>query len=172
MPAWFDTEHLEPMSKEELIELAKLYARLLLTIDGLWFLQAEHSLGLDKAIEYDEQVWRQFGAIEAKRLKKFLSIDSVSSLETICKLALVSPMWLSVKPRAEIRDGKCYLSVTDCHPQKARIRNGLGEFPCKSVGTAYFEGFAAALDPDVKFRCVCCPPARTYSTPTPAPSLS
>ena len=158
MPILSGTAAFEAMSKAQLIELLKLYAQLLLTVDGLWFVGTEKAKGVDEAIKFDKEVWRQFGALEAKRMKKLLGMESITTVEDICKLVLLSPMWVSVGPQAEIQNGRCYLLATNCHPQKARIRQGLGEFPCKSVGTAYFEGFAPALNPDLKYRCVFCPP--------------
>jgi len=158
MPILSETAAFEAMSKAQLIELLKLYAQLLLTVDGLWFVGMEKAKGMDETIKFDKEVWRLFGALEAKRMKKFLGMESVTTVEDICKLVLLSPMWVSVGPQAEIQNDRCYLTATNCHPQKARIRQGLGELPCKSVGAAYFEGFAPALNPDLKYRCVCCPP--------------
>jgi len=153
-----ETKAFEAMSKAQLIDLLKLYAQLLLTVDGLWFVGTEKVKGLDEAIKFDKEIWRQFGALEAKRMKKLLGMKSITTVEDICKLVLLSPMWVSVGPQAEIQNGRCYLSATNCHPQKARIKHGLSELPCKSLGAAYFEGFAPALNPDLKYRCVFCPP--------------
>jgi hypothetical protein len=85
-------------------------------------------------------------------------MESITSLDDVWKIVLLSPMWVSVEPKVEIQNGTCYLTVTNCHTQKARIRQGLGEFPCKSAGTSYFERFAPALNPDLKYRCIFCPP--------------
>ena len=67
-------------------------------------------------------------------MKKFLGMESVSTLEDVCKIVLLSPMWVSVGLKAEIDNGKCYLSVTNCIPQEARTKRGLTELPCKSMG--------------------------------------
>jgi hypothetical protein len=158
MRQWSEKEALEALPREQLIELFKMSAQLMLTIDGLWFLEAEKVLGIDEAMKLDKGVWRQFGALEANRMKKFLGIESVTTLEDVCKIVLLSPMWVSVGPQAEIDNGKCYLSVTNCLPQKARIKRGLNELPCKPMGTAYFEGFAPALNPRLNFKCTFCPP--------------
>jgi hypothetical protein len=158
MPKWTEKEAFETISKEKLIELSKLYAQLMLTVDGLWFVEAEKIMGIDKVMKLDEGVWRQFGALEANRRKKFLGMESVATLEDVCKIVLLSPMWVSVGPQAEIQNDRCYLSVTNCLPQKARIKKGLSELPCKSVGTVYFEGFAPTLHHQLNFKCVFCPP--------------
>ncbi len=158
MPKWSGKEAFEAMSKEQLIELFKLSAQLMLTIDGLWFVEAEKVMGIDTTMKLDEGVWRQFGTLEANRMKKFLGVESVATLEDVCKTVLLSPMWVSVGPQAEIENDRCYLSVTNCLPQKARIKKDLRELPCKSMGSAYFEGFGPGLNPGLKYRCIFCPP--------------
>jgi len=152
-----EKEAFETISKDQLIELFKMSAQLMLTIDGLWFMEAEKIMGIDQTMKLDQGVWRQFGSLEANRMKKFLGMESVKTLENVCKIVLLSPMWVSVGPQAEIQNDRCYLSVTNCLPQKARIKRGLGELPCKSMGSAYFEGFAPALNPHLKFKCIFCP---------------
>ena len=97
-----ETAAFEAMSKAQLIKLLKLYAQLLLTVDGLWFVGTEKAKGVDEAIKFDKEVWRQFGALEAKRMKKFLGMESITTLEDIRKLVLLSPMWVSVGPQAKI----------------------------------------------------------------------
>jgi hypothetical protein len=158
MVKWSNSDEYEKLSKEQLVDLAKSYGRLALALDGYWFLGIERAQGIDKAIEIDEEVWRQYGRSEARILKKFLSIETASTLEQICRVYLLTPVWGNLGARAEIRDGKCYLSVTDCHPQKARIKKSLGEFPCKSVGIAYFDGLLNELGPTVRYTCCFCLP--------------
>jgi hypothetical protein len=153
-----EKEAFETISKDQLMKLFKMAAQLMLTIDGLWFVEAEKIMGIDQAMKLDQGVWRQFGSLEANRMKKFLGMESVKTLEDVCKIVLLSPMWVSVGPQAEIQNDRCYLSVTNCLPQKARIKRGLSELPCKSMGSAYFEGFAPALNPNLKFKCIFCPP--------------
>ncbi|MEM0231868.1 MAG: DUF6125 family protein, partial [Candidatus Methanomethyliaceae archaeon] len=66
---------IEELSKEELIELIKIFSKNLLTLDGYWFLSIEDKYGLEKAIEIDKEVWEKFGISEARRIKKFLNIN-------------------------------------------------------------------------------------------------
>ena len=92
MPKWSEKEAFETISKEQLIELFKLSAQLMLTIDGLWFVGAEKIMGVDTTMKLDEGVWRQFGALEANHMKRFLGMESITTLEDICKIVLLSPM--------------------------------------------------------------------------------
>ncbi len=153
-------EEYDKLPKQQLIELLRMYGRFALLLDGYWFLGIEGLHGTEEAIRLDEDVWRQFGKSEARLLKRFLSRDRVTSLEEICRIYLLTPVFGNLGGRAEIREDKCRLSVTDCHPQKARIRKNLGEFPCKTVGQAYFESLLAEMNPEIRFRCVVCPPDR------------
>jgi hypothetical protein len=153
-----NVDEYEKLSKEQLIELVKMYGRFALTLDGLWFLGVEGMKGTEEAIKLDEDVWRQFGKSEAKILKKFLSTDVVSTLEDICKVYLLTSIFGNLGGKADIRGNRCYLAVTDCLPQKARVKKNLGEFPCKSVGMAYFESLLSELNPKIRFNCTVCPP--------------
>ena len=158
MSKWSNDEEYQKLSKEQLIELLRTYGRIATALDGLWFLTLEGVMGTEKTINLMERVWAQYGRVKGNILKKFLSIDGAATLEQICKAYLLTPIFSNLGGRAEIRNGKCYLSATNCHPQKARVRKGLGEFPCKGVGKEFFGGFLAALNPDAKFNCVVCPP--------------
>lgn len=105
MSKWPNIDEYQKLSKEQLIELVKMYGRFALTLDGLWFLGVERMQGINKAIELDEEVWRQFGRNEARILKKFLSIDIVSRLEEVCRVVLLTPVFGNLGLQAEIRDG-------------------------------------------------------------------
>ncbi len=149
---------LKSMNKEQLIDFTTLYTRAVLTVDGLWFLEIEKSLWIDEAIRLDENVWHIFGRLAMKRLKNFLRIETVSSLEEIVRLITLSPMFICLGGEARINKRKCIASVAHCHPQKKRLQKGMGEFPCKSVGKSHFEGMVAEMGPGVRYSCIFCPP--------------
>ncbi len=46
-----------------------------------------------------------------------LSLERVTSLEEICRIYLLTPVFGNLGGQAEVRDDKCLLSVTDCHPR-------------------------------------------------------
>jgi len=142
--------------KEKLVEVS---SRSLITMDGLWFLAVEQKYGFDAALELDEEVWRRLGSIQAKRVVKNFAINEDSPIQTLIKALLVDPVFPIFLPEVPVlSDNKAIFRCTDCPPQKARIRGGKGEFPCKPVGIAFFASYAEAIDPRIKLSCLTCPP--------------
>ena len=153
-----EVEALEKLSRPALIDLVRTYARLLLTIDGLWFLEAEKSAGITDALRFDETVWRQYGQIEASRLKRCLSIERVATMTEMREFMLLSPAWVSVSPEIELKAGSCLVTVTQCPHQDSRAGTGLMELACKPVELAYLDGFLKELNPNARIRCLFAPP--------------
>ena len=58
-------------TKERLLDLIEIYSKNWLATDGVWFQSVEQKSGMDEAIYHDEEAWRRFAAIEARRLKAF-----------------------------------------------------------------------------------------------------
>ncbi|MFX1238554.1 MAG: DUF6125 family protein [Promethearchaeota archaeon] len=153
-------ELLQELSKEQLINLVKIYGHLLMTIDGWWFLGVEKVLGRDKAIKLDENSWRQYAKTEGVLMKKFFNVENKSklSLKESIDIFLLSPIWGNHGGEAEFEQNKCNISIRDCKSQKERIKHGLGEFPCKGVGIAYAESMKQILNPNLNVKCNVCPP--------------
>ena len=58
----------------------------------------------------------------------------------------------------EVSENRCLFRMVNCRVQDARRKKGMEDFPCKEVGLVEYEGFASAIDPRIKTRCVACPP--------------
>ena len=142
--------------KEKLVEVL---SRSFTTIDGLWFLAIEQKYGFNTALEVDEEVWQRFGSIQAKRMVKNFATKEESPIQTLIRALQVDPFLLIYLPQVPVlTDTKAIFRCTDCPPQKARVRDGKGEFPCKPVGIAFFTSYAEAVDPRIKLSCLTCPP--------------
>ena len=141
---------------EKLIELC---SKSLYTVDGLWFTVVEQKYGLDVALELDVEVWRRLGLIQARRVVNTFAIKEDSPIRAVINVLQVDPIMFVYKPQVvELTDTKAIFRCTDCPPQKARIRDGKGEFPCKAVGIALFNSYAEAVAPGIKLSCLTCPP--------------
>jgi len=140
-------------------KVSEMCSRSLYTVDGLWFTVVEQKYGLDVALEFDTEVWRRFGPVHARRLLKTYGIRKDSPIQTVISMLQVDPMLIVYKPEVvALTDSKAVFQCANCPPQKARIRDGRGEFPCKPAGVAFFASYAEAIDPRIKVSCLACPP--------------
>jgi Family of unknown function (DUF6125) len=148
------------MSREELLRALEMFAKNWLAHDGCWFLAAEESLGIDKAIELDAAAWRRFAVTEANRIMATFAIAPGGGLVALEEALGLRQYSLINQQRAELsEDGKHLRFFMDvCRVQQTRRRKGLPDFPCKSVGTVEFEAFARTIDPRIKTTCLHCPP--------------
>ena len=140
-------------------KLVDLCPRSLYTIDGLWFSLIEEKYGLDVALDMDLEVWRRLGLERGWMVLKPFGIKKDSPVQALASMIQVDPMMFVYKPEiVTLTDSKIVFRCTDCPSQKARIRNGRGEFPCEPVGTAMFTSYAELVDHRVKLTCLTCPP--------------
>ena len=157
-------EKLSRYSKEELIELIEMGAKNWIAMDGVWFQSVEKKCGMEEAIYHDEEAWRRFTVIEAKRIKEFLSLCEHPGIDGL-KKALELRLWASMNNDTFEIDGNTliYTSV-DCRVQRARERKGMPLHPCRSVGIIEYEGFAKTIDSRFSCECLSCYPVITDSS--------
>ena len=157
-------ETLSALTKEELMELIEIYSKNWLAMDGVWFQSIERKLGMDEAMYHDEEAWRRFTVIEAKRIKKFLHLEEQAGLEGLAK-ALRLRFYANInKDAVEIEGNTLTYTAIDCRVQTARSRKGMPFHPCKSVGIIEYREFAKVIDPRFICQCVSCYPDITDET--------
>ena len=147
----FDAQEL----KELLIDAAKNW----LAHDGLGFRTVEEKLGMEAALELDKRAWEKFTVIEAKRIMKRLDIPQgggIPALIQALKFRLYA--FINVQEVLEASENRCVFRMNRCRVQESRKRQGLPDFPCKSVGIVEYSGFASTIDPRIQTRCLTCPP--------------
>ena len=150
----------EPSINQELLEDA---AKLWLAHDGLWFLEVEKLLGMDKAIELDKKTWEKFTVIEAKRIMQRHNLPAnggLSALKTALGLRLYA--YINKQEIVEETADSFIFRMTECRIQTARARDGRDPFPCKEVGLVEYSLFAATIDVRIKTQCLGCPPDQKY----------
>ena len=139
-------------------KMLQVPCRSLITMDGLWFLAVEEAYGLEKAIELDIKVWDRFMPIHSRRVARTCGLSQKGIL-ALLQVIEVDPLWVQFKPEFVVADEtRGVLRFTDCPPQRARVRDGKGEFPCKPVGIACFESMLRTFAPEAELNCVVCPP--------------
>lgn len=152
-------DHLNDLSREQLLALVEVYAKNWLAHDGCWFLAAEESLGLEQAMALDRKSWERFSPVEARRIMQTFGIAEGGGLEALEK-ALGYRLYAAINRHAFERPAahRLIYKMVDCRVQSARRRKGLAAFPCKPVGEIEYLKFAETIDPRIRTRCLKCPP--------------
>jgi len=149
----------ENLSKEELQELLKDAALNWLAHDGLWFRAVEDRFGMETALELDRKAWAKFTVIEAKRIMKRLKMEPCGGISALVK-TLTFRLYAHVNEQeiVEASETRCIFRMRTCRVQDARARQGLPDFPCRSVGIVEYSRFAETIDPRIETKCLACPP--------------
>ena len=150
---------IDDLNEKELRELLKVYAKNWLAHDGCWFQSCEFKWDMATAKEINDATWGRFTGIEAARILEFLGRKRGEGLDALAE-ALNFRLYSSVN-RQEIvdRTEKSFVfRMVECRVQSARRRKGMADYPCKSAGIVEYTGFATAVDPRIRTRCVGCPP--------------
>ena len=152
-------EHLEHLSREQLMDLINVYSKNWLALDGLWFQSIEAEQGMDAAMRHDVDVWRIYTAIEARRLKQFLKLPERPGLEGLRKA--MDLRFNAHHNRHEFvmeDDHNMVFRTVYCRVQDTRRRKGMDWHPCVQVGEVEFGEFARAIDDRISTRVVSCYP--------------
>lgn len=149
---------IDDLSREELLELVRNFAKNWLAHDGLWFQAVERAHDLDHAIELDVEAWRRFSPIEAGRIKAFLGLPERAGLAGLRQALEYRFYAVLNRQTSQLEDGVLRFYMNDCRVQSARKRRGLPDFPCKPVGLVEYGEFATAIDERIRTRCIACPP--------------
>ncbi len=150
---------LNKLSKEQLQELVRIYARNIYALDGVWFQSIEKENGMDAAMHHDKNAWRLFTETEARRIKNFLQLPDQAGLEGLEK-ALSFRFSALANPKTEFlrEDDSLIYRVIDCRVQTARHKKGMPYHPCKSVGIIEHAYFAKIIDDRIECETISCFP--------------
>lgn len=133
-----------------------------LVMDGLWFTLIERRLGLDTALALDFEVWKAFGKIVSRRVKRSLNVER-GDLETIVSSLgfLFSMEGWDVK-EASLQQGEACLNVLYCpwwSYLKKVGRESLVEKVCPTVCNLLFNSWASEFNSEVEVSVVGSPPS-------------
>lgn len=157
-PTEKDVAKLKRLPKETLYNLFFLHIKNLWRVDGLYFLGIEERYNTEKATEIDANCWEIMGKIEARELKKALNLQGNGVAELVYALESSSWALYQIEKESTVSTNKGLFRVTRCRTQETRIKNGLGEFPCKQVRFGYLKNFTKEFNPKIDVICRTCPP--------------
>ena len=152
-------EHLERLSRDELMALINVYSKNWLALDGLWFQSIEREQGMDAAMRHDVNVWRAYTAIEARRIKQFLKLEARPGLEGL--RAAMDLRFNAHHNRHEFAmegENAMVFRTVYCRVQDTRARKGMDWHPCVQVGEVEFGEFARTIDDRIRTEVVSCYP--------------
>lgn len=150
--------------------LEDVYAKLGQALDGLWFLKIEEEFGFDKALEIDDKVWKIYGKIEARRLRRFYEnlglLKGKSSLEILDIIAGKSLFNKTLSYKTRVVDGNSLdFIVNGCKTYEGMCKIGRDDQQvhrvCYDIGIAFFEAFAKEIDPSFTVKCLFTPKTRS-----------
>lgn len=149
---------LEDLPRDILVKTVKMMSQNAMTLDGLWFRAVEDRWSQDKAVEMDEEVWKRQVVVEGRRIKRLLGLKGEGPRDVIRAYNFLSSSWCMEWDYQEINPQRIVLYYTHCTVQDSRVKQGIGEFPCKYIWLNIHSVFAQAIDPTVKVRCEFAPP--------------
>ena len=150
-------------SPHALAELLKLYAKLYVAMDGIWYLTVKERLGDEEALACDIQAWEKNCRYEMARIRRQLKIRG-NDITSLMKAFQLCPWCLLMKFDIEIKDSNSALfTVTYCPTLNALEGEGGGreEEICKVVEPRIMQAYASALGSDIRVRCVKSPPRKS-----------
>ncbi|MHA1266217.1 MAG: DUF6125 family protein [Candidatus Helarchaeota archaeon] len=133
-------------------KLIELLRSALIAIDGLWFLEVEEALGFERAFKIDLNVWKRYGTLIIKRIKKILHIETTdleSFLLVLKIICTIDGTKFQIKEKSEHR---IILKITYCPWWENLKRSKRDQLVrCDQVDDAIFPVWAKYFNSKIKF---------------------
>lgn len=143
-------------SRKKLEEYVKFMLRQYRLVDAFWFLKVEEKFGLEAAVQINEEIWSRMGGLAARELKERFSIGR--GLKGFLQAFKLYPWTLLISHQIRLKRDGVQIRTPYCPPQEARLKQGLGEFPCKNMHMKELTNFTQTIDPSLQVKCKYAPP--------------
>jgi len=154
---------LSDFSPGTLAQLLKLYAKLYIAMDGIWYRTLKERLGDKEALACDVQAWEDICRYEMARIKRQLKIrgnDIVALMKAfqLCPWCLMMEFDIKIKSK-----NSAVFTVTYCPTLDALEQEGGGRESeiCKIVEPRIMKAYASSFDPDIEVKCLKSPPRKS-----------
>lgn len=155
----------ETFSKGTLIELLRLYGRLLLAADGFWYLAVKERSGNEEALACDLWAWEKLSKYELEHLTKLMRIHG-NDVVALLKTFQLSPWFWNLECKVEVKNrNHAVLEVTYCPTLIALEKEGEGreDSICNLVEPKVFKDYASFINPDMEVKCLKSPPRKSQN---------
>jgi hypothetical protein len=148
---------LDKMNESQLRTYLEFLLRNYRVMDAFWFINIEKRHGLDEACRINELVWGKVSQLAARDLKAQFDLKQ-GGLEGFMEAQKLFPWSRLVGYEYHMDQNQLIIEVPECPAQLGRLKHGQGEYPCKAMHKAEFEGFAKEIDPAIRVECLFAPP--------------
>jgi hypothetical protein len=150
--------------KETLVELLDLYSRLMISLDGFWYLAIKERTDNDQALSCDKWVWdRVMKKYMVDGIAKILG-ESEKNVVAFMRTLQARPMHLVLKEDMKVLDSNdAILTVTHCPTLAALEKEGEGrdashcELACSFMRSKH----AQLFNPRIEVKCLRVPPRQS-----------
>lgn len=156
---------LEPadFTRELLIDIVKLYSRLYMGLDGIWYLSIKEKASNDDAVACDILTWKRASKYEMSRITKRFNIQG-NDVIALMKALQLTPWYWTVKARIEIESpDRAVLTVSHCPTVDALEKEGEGRENqiCQMVEPEIYNAYCSYFSPDMKAILLKAPPRKS-----------
>ena len=154
---------IEDFSKDTLGKLAKLYSKLLIGVDGFWYLAVKENLSDEMATACDLWAWDKYIRYEISHLTRLLNIKG-TKVVSLLKAFQFSAWLQNCQYKVEAKDDNfAVLTIAFCPTLSALEREGEGREKkfCESVEPSMFKMYANYFNPDIEVRPLKLPPRKS-----------
>ncbi|HWR70754.1 MAG TPA: DUF6125 family protein [Dehalococcoidia bacterium] len=153
---------LEDLPRESLVGLVRLYSRLMMDIDGLWFLSMKDRISNEEAIACDNWVW---GRVVKKMLDDLAGLIGVQGRDVVDFMRVIqaTPLHYVVEETIEVQNrNRATLTVTYCPTLAALEKEDAGRdtLHCRLACSVTRTRHAKLFNPAIEVECLTMPPRK------------
>jgi hypothetical protein len=153
---------LDSLSKRELVDLVKLSSRMILALDGFWYLTVKDLAGNDKALDRDNWVWEKVMKFYVGELAKLLGVQG-RDVADYMKVMHPRPEGLVLEEKVEILNrNDAIRTVTYCPTIVAMEKEGEGRdaIHCSATCSEMRKKHSKLFNPAIQVTCLKIPPRK------------